>query len=329
MCLGFYEETRNGHRIIGHGGDTNYFHSDLHLMPDTGVGFFVSYNSMGKGEIRAREALWRQFLDRYFPYAPPPATVADPVKDIKMVSGSYIVSRRLDTSFLAVLIPLGQLKVTPGADKTIMTDMLKDLNGQPKQYREVCPLLFREVNGQDQLSFKRDDSGHIVMAIDFPFMVFQRAPWYRSSTLNMVVIAVSLGVLLLTVMLWPIAYFTRRHYGQVLKLSPKLCKLRVWGRVVCAVDIVFVAGLVTFVLLGMKSISMFTAKNDIWLHLLQLLGWLGVLGTIVLLWNAVASWRSEERGAWSKLGDTLVLVAALGYSWFVLYWNLLHWVSNY
>ncbi|HJX85774.1 MAG TPA: serine hydrolase domain-containing protein, partial [Candidatus Angelobacter sp.] len=26
MCLGFYEESRNGHRIFGHGGDTIYFH---------------------------------------------------------------------------------------------------------------------------------------------------------------------------------------------------------------------------------------------------------------------------------------------------------------
>ena len=42
MCLGFYEESRNGHRIIGHGGDTVYFHSDLHLVLDSGVGFFVS-----------------------------------------------------------------------------------------------------------------------------------------------------------------------------------------------------------------------------------------------------------------------------------------------
>ena len=39
MALGFYEETRNGHRIIGHAGDTQYFHSDLHLIPDAGVGF--------------------------------------------------------------------------------------------------------------------------------------------------------------------------------------------------------------------------------------------------------------------------------------------------
>src|SRR5262249_35419057 len=30
MAYGFYEESRNGHRIIGHGGDTVYFHSDLH-----------------------------------------------------------------------------------------------------------------------------------------------------------------------------------------------------------------------------------------------------------------------------------------------------------
>lgn len=329
MCLGFYEETRNGHRIIGHAGDTEYFHSDLHLMPDTGIGLFVSYNSLGKAEIRPREALWHQFLDRYFPYEPPAATVADAARDAKAVLGNYIVSRRMETSFLAVLIPLDQLKITPGANNTIVADGLKDLNGKPKRFGEVGPLLFREVNGQDRLAFKRDDSGRMVMAIDFPFMVFQRAPWYRLSTFNMVVLVVSLGVLLLTLVLWPIGFFTRRHYGQALKLTPMLGKLRVWTRVVCAVDLIFVAAFVAFVLLAEKSIAMFTAKTDIWLHLLQLLGWLGVLGTIVLLWNAIASWRFAERGTWSKLGDALVVIAALGYGWFVVYWNLLHWVSNY
>src|SRR5437879_1361777 len=44
MALGFYEETRNGHRIIGHGGDTLYFHSDLHLIHRSNVGFCVSLN---------------------------------------------------------------------------------------------------------------------------------------------------------------------------------------------------------------------------------------------------------------------------------------------
>ena len=45
--LGFYQENRNGLRIIGHAGDTNWFHSDLHLLLDRNVGVFMSFNSAG------------------------------------------------------------------------------------------------------------------------------------------------------------------------------------------------------------------------------------------------------------------------------------------
>ena len=83
MCLGFYEETRNGHRIIGHAGDTEAFHSDLHLIADSQLGFFISYNSAGKGEGRAREEVWHAFLDRYFPYEVPKA---DPVATSAKIS---------------------------------------------------------------------------------------------------------------------------------------------------------------------------------------------------------------------------------------------------
>ena len=42
-CLGFYENHVNGRRLIAHGGDTLYFHSELNLLPEEGVG--VSYPS--------------------------------------------------------------------------------------------------------------------------------------------------------------------------------------------------------------------------------------------------------------------------------------------
>src|SRR6202000_673649 len=38
MGLNFYEHNRNGHRVIAHNGGTQYFHSDLHLFIDDGVG---------------------------------------------------------------------------------------------------------------------------------------------------------------------------------------------------------------------------------------------------------------------------------------------------
>ena len=89
MALGFYEETRNGHRIIGHGGDTQWFHSDLQLFPDDGIGFFVSTNSAGKdGAARdIRSALFDGFTKRYLP-GPGPVLVDIP-KDVTQAKAEY------------------------------------------------------------------------------------------------------------------------------------------------------------------------------------------------------------------------------------------------
>jgi len=132
MALGFYEETTNGHRIIGHAGDTQYLHSDLHLILDARVGLFLSYNSAGKSGTRAREAVRHAFLDRYCPYKPAPVSAVDGARDAQLVSGRYIISRRSETTILKVLTLLGESKVFTNADATISLDDLKDPNGQPK-----------------------------------------------------------------------------------------------------------------------------------------------------------------------------------------------------
>ncbi|MGH8146764.1 MAG: serine hydrolase domain-containing protein, partial [Rhodanobacteraceae bacterium] len=113
--LGFYQENRNGLRIIGHGGDTIAFHSDLHLLLDKDVGIFMSFNSAGKAPNGTAESvrteLFRAFLDRYFPYQPPvQATVAKPQRDAARVAGWYWSSRR-ENSALRLLFMLGQVHV--------------------------------------------------------------------------------------------------------------------------------------------------------------------------------------------------------------------------
>jgi CubicO group peptidase (beta-lactamase class C family) len=156
MCLGFYEETRNGHRIIGHAGDTQYFHSDLHLILDAGIGFFISYNSAGKGETRTRETVWHALLDRYFPYDPPAAT-AQPTAaaDARLVSGRYLISRRSETTIRKVSNVIGETKVESDSGGRITVDSIKDPSGQPKKLEEIGPLMFRAVHDQDLIGFKR------------------------------------------------------------------------------------------------------------------------------------------------------------------------------
>lgn len=330
MALGFYEESRNGQRIIGHGGDTMYFHSDLHVMQDAGIGFFVSYNSAGKGEDRPRTWLWQEFLDRYFPYEPPaPAQGLNPKEDARQVAGSYIVSRRSESSFIKVGNAFGLAKIDAGDDGTISCDLLKDLNGKPKRFKEVAPLRFRDVNGQDQVAFRKDGESSLRLIIDFPFMVFDKVPWYQQSWFVLTIVIGSLVILLLSLLLWPVNFFLRRHYGKRLELSKGERRLRLLTRVGVVLNLAFAVSFALLFTSAMKNIGMLTPKLDPKIHLIQVVGILGALATIAAILNA---WRSRANSSvwlWGRLGNWLVAVAFLGFTWFAVHFNLLNMNLHY
>lgn len=328
VCLGFYEETRNGHRIIGHAGDTVYFHSDLHLMPDQGLGFFVSYNSGGKGEENNRSEIWNKILDRYFPYTPPPASpVSDPHGDAQTVSGYYTSSRRSQTNVLKVTSMLGQMKVARDADGTIRIDQLKDSAGELIRWQEIGPLLYRQKNGQDLVAFRRDASGQMVLSIDFPVFIFQRATGVDSKGFNMFVFVASASVLLLVLILWPIAGMVRKHYGQKLNLSPRDRRLRFLVKIVCAIDLVFILSWI--ILASRLDSGVLSESLDPWVHLIQIIGILSCLGALVVIYNAYRSWSDRGRWIWAKFADAFVALACLGLAWFMLAWDLLNFNLNY
>ncbi|MBA4122185.1 MAG: serine hydrolase [Acidobacteria bacterium] len=220
MAYGFYEESRNGRRIIGHAGDTVQFHSDLHLIPDAGIGFFISYNSAGRGQISPRTILWEAFLDRYFPETPFDAPTLDSAKDdANAVSGTYMISRRFESSLFKLLVVLGEASVSANEDGTIAVDALTEPNGKPKRWREVAPLTFRDVRGQDSLIFKPDQNGRMQLIVPYPFMVFQRVGFRENGKILLPVVGISLLIMLLTLVLWFVAWLVRRHYGSKLELT--------------------------------------------------------------------------------------------------------------
>ena len=71
MALGFFEEDRNGHRILGHSGDLIHSHAALQLYPDHATGIFIALNGSGTRPDSAailRSAMLEGFADRYFPF---------------------------------------------------------------------------------------------------------------------------------------------------------------------------------------------------------------------------------------------------------------------
>ena len=330
MALGFYEESRNGLRIIGHGGDTVYFHSDLHLIPEKNLGFFISYNSAGRGEISARDAVWEKFLGRYFPYTPPdvPKNVAS-LKSAKEVSGYYLISRRSDGNILHLLWRLLETHVTATKDGTIQISEFLNFNGKPKHWREIKPLVFQEVNGSELIVFHRGDNGKLRLLIRYPFMVMDKASWYENSLFLQILTIFSLSILAVTLVLWPVTGAIRKHYGTSLPLNPSEKRLRLITRLVCLIDLSFVMAFGVFLAKTEDDLSAFSTKTEIWIHLFQLIGAIGVLGTLFAVLSAYRFWSSRTFGIWTKLLHTLIALACVGFVWIVLEGHLLNFHLNY
>lgn len=65
---GFFDFSDNGQRTIGHNSEAHPTSSLLLLLPDRGLGLFVTYNSAGGGELTLQHlGFQRAFFDHYYP----------------------------------------------------------------------------------------------------------------------------------------------------------------------------------------------------------------------------------------------------------------------
>src|SRR5262249_51603218 len=119
-------------RIIAHGGDNIYFHSDMILIPEAHLGYFISYNSLGNDVGGGRGEVWRTLVNRYFPSAAQPKADFDSnaaKSDGRAVSGFYNGTRRAETTFLKILALVDQSKVSSDKEGILQIEGMKNQSG--------------------------------------------------------------------------------------------------------------------------------------------------------------------------------------------------------
>ena len=322
--LGFYQENRNGLRIIGHAGDTNAFHSDLHLLLDKDVGVFMSFNSAGKdGSVETiRMSLFRDFLDRYYPYTPPPLkTVADPKRDASRVAGWYLGSRRIEST-LRLLYAVTQTHVTANPDGTIRIGLLKDPSGTPLTWREVGPLDYRQVGGQAHTKFVTGKDGRIRYWIsdDFlPIEVFQPVHGMKSLGALKPMLVLFVAVLLLTLAIWVGGAIVRRRMRARLELTRTQFRWRLASRLGALLMLLMLLGWVALFTFIFGSNS---ATISVYLGILYVFGVLTLLGGVAMLVEAVMR-VTRGPGRWLvRTGEAVLGLAALYGIWLILAYGL-------
>ena len=327
FALGFYQEDRNGQRIIGHGGDTVVFHSDLHLLLDANVGIFMSFNSGGEGSPHViRKAIFQAFLDRYFPQEAPTLATVDTAKtDAGRVAGWYQASRRNDSA-LRMLYLLGQVNVAAKPDGTLAVSMLTDYAGKPLQWHETGPLHYSEVNGKSQLAFVTDEQGGIryfATDAEVPVFLFQRVSKAKSMGTVGPLLGLSTLALLATLLVWFVGWRVRRHYGRTLELADRQRRTRRLSRLgVLALTVVLV-GWMTFIgIMSADESLLLDGSGTPWLYLLYVLGVFGLLGALAVVVHAVRAWMAPRRSGWVRTGETLLALAAIYLAWFIVVFGL-------
>jgi uncharacterized iron-regulated membrane protein len=160
-------------------------------------------------------------------------------------------------------------------------------------------------------------------------VVYQRVGLWENSRILLPVAGLSLLTMLLTLLLGFVAWLVRRHYEQPLKLTPLEWRLHWAVRIVFALNLFFFMTLSGLLLSPLKRHELFNDSGNIWIWLVQSIGVLGAIGTIVVFYNAVHAWMSKRYRIWEKLQATIFALACLGVLWLVFAGHLLSFNSNY
>lgn len=321
MSLGWFMDDRNGHRVRGHGGDLQYHHSQLDILPDDHVGIFVSLNSAGEGPSSEaiRTALYRNLMDRYFP-APIPDEAALPTAkaDGAKIAGLYELSRRSQTTPLAVERLVQQIKVEVDGQGLVSAPAIDKLFGvPPRKWREVAPMTWREVGGKSRLvAVMQGGKVAALTSDDFPqFAVLQPVPPRLAISWRLPVFGLSLAVLALFVVTWPAAAVIRFVYGHRFSLAGEQAMLHRAVRLTALIDCLFVAGWFGLLFSVSTDISKANSSLDPALRVAQAVGVLGLIGLGFVVWNAVAVFRAKERGWFTRIAAVLAVLACGFVDW--------------
>jgi CubicO group peptidase (beta-lactamase class C family) len=329
MELGFFETNINGREVIAHLGDTQNFHTSLHLFLKENVGFYVSFNSLGKEGAAGglRGALFDDFADRYFPAAESSATKVDEktsAAHAAMLKGRWVNSRGSQSSFLAAVGLFGQTKLGVNAKGELVTP-LKGLSGKPRQWVETAPYVWHDADSHERLAAKVVDGKAVRFSIDgiSPFMVFDRVPGNQDGGWLLPAVYFALGALLLTAIFWPVTAIVRRRFGAGLALGSDALRAYRLSKIG---SILLLAGIGLW---GFTIIRMFNDFNNLSdkfngsLRFTQVFGILAfILGSALIAWNLWTVWKGTRRWP-AKVWSIVLALSAFIVLWVAFTFNLI------
>jgi len=316
MCFGFYELSRKDVRIVGHAGDTEQFHSLVALLPDHGVGIFVSYNS--PGGIEARDELLDALLDEYYPSE---ATTPEPDGELNRasdVTGTYRTLRSPYTTSEKLLSVQSNVSVSVDDRGRLVTT---GPSGSTR-WVEVDNLYFEAVDGSDAIAFGETDGEITHLFFDSrPPSAYERLGGFEQPSTHAAIVGLSILVFLGAILGWTATGLWRWYRGETReRLSSPLRHTRRVAGLAAVSYLVSVIGLAAVVLSDPQAALL---GDPLPLQVVLLGPPVGALASVATLVLSGIAWRLGTWRRLTRIQYTVVSVAGVVFALVLAYWNLL------
>jgi hypothetical protein len=309
--------------------------SYLHLFMDDHVGIFMSFNSQGhEGAVgHLRQAVFDQFIDRYFPGAWPMGSVPKDVAaaHARMIAGYYDDSRRPDRSFMSVTTILGAPKVTVAEDGTVLMSLMTGANHVPVHYQEIAPFVWRQINNGRRMAAKVVDGKVVRLSMDelSPFMVFDPTPAYRSPAWLVPALGIAFGAVVLTTLFWPIAAISRRRHRVQLPITGLALRGHRISRIAAAgLASITVAWLLMLTVVAGDIENLTPSLDPALLLLYALSAVVYIGGALAMLWSGWIAFTTA-RPVTARIWTAILVLSALILLYFAVLYHLMSFVTKY
>jgi len=303
---GFEYRRMNGHEVLMHDGSWEAFLSVLMLVPDCGLGLFVSAN--GTGGVDALTDVLPAFTDTF---APGNQTTPSGGRGTKPQAGFYKPARHNESTVEKLLTLLGPGRLSVAADGTVKF--------KGKEWKPQGDNLYVSSDGRDHLVSFTGTDGKRYVATDGPTYQLESAS--ETPTVNLVVL-LAFAVPALSALLLPLVALVRRLRKRRKPMSPWWRAARWLAAGAGVLGVAFLVALVAVLLVGSGD---FLFGPPLRFRLLLLVPVIVLAAAVASVTCTVAGWRGSGAGVLARVHQVGLLGGLAALAWFLWQWNLIGW----
>lgn len=314
MRHGFIDMSRKGVTVIGHGGDTFWFHSMMALFPASNMGLFISFNTNTGGGTAS--AVMDEFIDRYFAEGNLITPLNVNKEFLDRFTGKYRVNRYAFHDMTTVASMFNDASVT----REDSTGLRVAAGENVRSFVPIDSLTFRERNKSGIIAFRKNDKGAISAMYygAVPIIAFDKVSGLQSADLHIMIFVVAIVTGIVVLVFWPFVALSRLGYTshRMTKPMPFAARFAAWTNFL-------------FLIIFYCGVAMLANEDTIINGLpssLKVILCIPFVNIALTLWMLVWMFRVvtvKYHRAASRLYYFFIVVVALAALWQLYFWNLI------